>query len=443
MEEKKGFPLGFYVCSLTFSFERAAYYASKFLIFYFIFTAVAEGGLGLDKSEAAKVQANLVAFTYLAPIIGGYICDRFLPARIAIPLGMFLMAGGYYAGSTADSMVGVNIMLWLVVVGTGLFKGNLSALSGRLFSDKEKLDSAFSTQYSFVNIGAFLGTTLVGIFYLQTFYDPITGVLGFSQSFLIAAIACAVGGMLFILASPLFGEHGKKPFGADTKKEETKTTYEPLTATEKKRVLAICLVSAFSVVFWVFWYLSYLAAYDYGETYVNMFVGNYEVPLAWFDSLNALGCIALGPVFALLWLKLSKREKGDMSLFKKTGFGLWFLGSSFLMLVLGDLTRGDGQASIIWLILFGILLTVGEMFFSPLGNSFVSKYAPGKYLAILMGVWTFATFLAGKSYGVLYAYFNDNFTIVEYSIIVFIITFIVGVLVFIADKPLSKLIAED
>ena len=71
--KKKGkFPMGFYICSTTFSFERAAYYSSKYLIYIFLTTAIIHGGLGIEKGQAAIMQANLVAFTYLAPIIVGY-----------------------------------------------------------------------------------------------------------------------------------------------------------------------------------------------------------------------------------------------------------------------------------------------------------------------------------------------------------------------------------
>ena len=91
--KKKGkFPMGFYICSTTFSFERAAYYASKYLIYIFLTTAIVHGGLGIDKGQAAIMQANLVAFTYLAPIIGGYISDRWIGARYTIPIGIVYLA---------------------------------------------------------------------------------------------------------------------------------------------------------------------------------------------------------------------------------------------------------------------------------------------------------------------------------------------------------------
>ncbi|GAA0220048.1 peptide MFS transporter [Metaclostridioides mangenotii] len=444
---KKRFPIGFYFCATTFSFERAAYYSAKFLIYIFLTTAIVNGGLGIDKGQAAIMQANLVAFTYLAPIFGGYISDRWIGARYTVPVGMFIMGAGYYVGSIASSVSMVNIMIILVSIGTAFFKGNVSAVNGQLFDDQDQLDAAFSIQYSFVNIGSFIGTTAVGILYLKTFAKA--GVLGFSQCFFIAAVLCVIGGLWFILGWRFLGDAGKRPFkeGIVAEKVEDAPSDAPLTGMEKKRIWAIILVSIFSVIFWLFWYLTYLAVYDYGAEFVNMFVGGFEVPLAWFDSLNALVCIVLGPVLAALWIKLSKRPQGDMSLFRKTGLGLIFLGLAFLMLVGAEITRGIGaaataKASIVWIIFFGILLSCGEMLFSPLGNSFVSKFAPKKYLGVLMGVWTFATFLAGLGYGYIYK-FTLNFDMIKVYTVIPIILFIAAALLFVFDKSLSKLVVDD
>lgn len=186
--------MGFYICSTTFSFERAAYYSAKFLIYIFLTTAVINGGLGIDKGQAAIMQANLVAFTYLAPIIGGYISDRWIGARYTIPIGMLIMGVGYYLGSIATTVSMVNAMIILVSIGTAFFKGNVSAVNGQLFDNQEELDTAFSVQYSFVNIGSFIGTTAVGILYAKTFAN---GVLGFSQCFFIAAVLCVIGAIWF------------------------------------------------------------------------------------------------------------------------------------------------------------------------------------------------------------------------------------------------------
>ncbi|SHK05258.1 peptide MFS transporter [Tepidibacter formicigenes] len=439
-------PFGFYVCSIAFMLERMAYYSAKYLIFVFVTATVLTGGLGLTKVEAALIQSNLVAFTYLAPVIGGYISDRYIGARYCVPVGLLLMAGGYYFGATATNATGMNMLVIFVAIGTGLFKGNVSAISGSLFKDKEQLDSAFSMQYSFVNIGAFIGTTAVGILVASTFAQG--EVQGFRSAFKLCSIICVIDALWFLFGTKFLGEVGKKPFklGKNTEvKEETEV--KPLTRTEKRKVFAIILVSMFSVVFWVFWYLTYLAAYDYGGQYINMVVGGFEVPLSWFDSLNSFTCIALGPVFGALWFKLSKRPQGDLSLFKKLALGLTFLGISFLMLVFAEISRGVGadatsKASLIYLFAFGLLLSIGEMLFSPLGNSFVTKYAPNKIYSVLLGVWTFATFVAGKSYGYLYA-FASKFSIIQAYVAIPIILFICAILLFFSDKKLVKLLEDE
>ena len=446
-KKRNKYPLGFYFCATTFSFERAAYYSAKFLIYVFLTASVVKGGLGIGKGEAAMMQANLVAFTYLSPIIGGYISDKWIGARYTIPFGMFVMAVGYYFGSIATSTTMINIMIILVSIGTAFFKGNVSAVAGQLFDDPEELDSAFSVQYSFVNIGSFVGTIAVGVLYLNIFAH--NGVLGFSQSFFVAAILCAVGGIWFMIGWRFLGNAGKRPFKEGLVDEKSDSTEEkkPLTHIEKKRVWAIILVSLFSVLFWVFWYLTYVAVYDYGAAYVDLNVGGYKVPLSWFDSLNSLTCIALGPVLAALWLKLSQRPQGDLSLFKKIGFGFIFLGLAFFMFVGAEFSRGIGapdtvKASILWIVAFGVLLSLGEMFFSPLGNSFVSKYAPKKMLAVLMGVWTVATFIAGKSYGWIYN-FTLQFNMIKVYITIPIILFIAAILLFVFDKKLSSLVEGE
>ena len=89
---KEKHPKGFYACCITFMFERLAFYGAKPLLLLFLITAVAEGGLGIERTDAAIMAANLTAYTYMAPLIGGVISDRWLGARYAISLGYVIMA---------------------------------------------------------------------------------------------------------------------------------------------------------------------------------------------------------------------------------------------------------------------------------------------------------------------------------------------------------------
>lgn len=442
-QTKKRYPLGFYVCALSFTFERMAYYSSKWLIGIFIVASVANGGLGMDASDGAKMSANLVAFTYLTPIAGGYIADRFISPVICVPIGTVLMGLGYLCGWQAalqGSMPLVWAMIVLVSIGTGFFKGNVSGINGALFEDKEQLDGAFSIQYSFVNIGAFIGTTFVGI---------IAAAKGYAFCFLLCAILLFIDTIWWILGGRTFGDVGKKPFKANVSavKANTADTAAPLTKKEKNKVAAILLVTIFSIVFWVVWYLTYNPVYYYwGPDFdtarkANWVIGNFTIPSSWFDSLNSLCCILLGPILAGVWSRLAKRPQGDLSMFRKTALGMLLLGAAFIVMVIAELVRGDSQASILWIVAVGILMSLGEMVFSPLGNSFISKFSPPKLLGLMMGVWPFAVFIAGKSYGYLYELL-EKFSFAPAYAVVAVIVIACGIVLFFMDKKLNKLVED-
>lgn len=444
VKSEKKYPIGFYVCTSSYAFERMAFYASKWLIGIFIASEVINGGLGLTPADGAKMTANLVAFTYLTPILGGYVADRWLSPRLCVTLGALIMGVGYIFGwqaSVVSSPQFVWIMIVLVSIGTGLFKGNIAGISGRLFKNKDLLDSAFSIQYSIANIGSFIGTLTVSF---------IAYKIGFGSTFLVSAALLFIATIWFVIGgNATFGEVGKRPFEVDDNKTYTKKDVKhnntPLTLKEKEKVAAIVLFTIFSIVFWVVWYLTYMPVlYHWGPDFdyankANWIIGNFRVPSAWFDSLNSLCCIVLGPVLAALWAKNAKSKKGDMSIFKKTALGMMLLGLAFIVMSLAEIVRGDGQANLMWIIVVGILISLGEMVFAPLGKSFISKFSPSKILGLMMGVWPFARFIAGKTYGYLFEALSQYSFAPAYGMVA-IIVMICGIILWILDKRLNSLV---
>lgn len=445
---KKKYPFGFYVCALSFTLERMAFYSSKWLIAIFVVAAASKGGLGLTPADGAKMTANLVAFTYLTPILGGFLADRWISPRLCVPLGTFIMGLGYVSGWQAavqSSPALVTLMIVLVSIGTGLFKGNVSGINGKLFDNKEDLDSAFTIQYSFVNIGSLIGTTVVAFIAYSS--------IGFGGTFLVCAALLFLDTAWFVIGGKAsFGDVGKKPFKLDEVKEVDNKKLEkvneaPLTKKERSRIWAIILVTVFSIIFWVVWYLTYMPVlYHWGPDFdtankASWVIGNFAVPSAWFDSMNALLCILLGPVVASIWAKLAKSKRGDLSMFKKTALGMILLGAAFGVMALAEVLRGDGQANLMWIVMVSILMSVGEMVFSPLGNSFISKFSPAKVLGLMMGVWPFAIFIAGKSYGYLYEFLSKYSFAPAYSIVGGIVV-VCGVILWSMDKKLNRLVED-
>lgn len=446
---KKKKPFGFYVCALGFTFERMAFYTAKYLLAIWIVTEVASGGLGLPDEKGVAMSAAFVAWTYITPIFGGYIADHWISPRICVPVGMILMGLGYLCTWKADSMGLVWAMIVLVSIGTGLFKGNLSGINGLLFHNSDELDEAFSIQYSFVNVGSFIGTTFIAM--LAT-----TGLFGiktsFNTVFLICAIFMFIDAAWFILNGKALGDAGKEPFKADQREFETvakkdDTAGDKLTSGDVKRIGAIVLVTLFSAIFWMVWYMAYMPAYyrfgwGDGSAYMNLanwYIGSFQIPTSWFDSMNALVCIALGPVLAAVWAKMAKRPQGDISMFKKTALGIILVGVSYIVMVVADkIAMANGQCSFLWLALVSLLMSLGEMIFSPLGNSFISKLAPAKVLGLLLGFWPIAVFIAQYIYPSLYAWLKTlNFTVGYGGLAVVIIA--LGVILWLCSGKLDEM----
>ena len=142
---KKKFPFGFYVCCLSFTFERLAYYAAKWGLSIFIVVAAAKGGLGLDKSVGAAMSSNLVAFTYITPVIGGYIADRWISPRLLVPVGEILMGLGYLCAWKANGVGMLWVMIVLIAIGTETFLVSTDVCSHHLIRMNWILHSVFST----------------------------------------------------------------------------------------------------------------------------------------------------------------------------------------------------------------------------------------------------------------------------------------------------------
>lgn len=446
-ESKRRYPFAFWICGCTEIFERMSFYLGRSLILVFVAATVATGGLGLSDITAAKMQSNLTAFSYLFALLGGFIVDRWIPPRVSTPIGMLIIAAGYFCGSIATSAGMVYVMIFCVAFGLGLFK--TGPMVGRIVKT-EDLKSAYSIRYSLVNIGALVGPLLVGVLYMNTFAH--NGVLGFRPCFRLASIVILAGCVWFTVGMHLKGgEAGKKPFKAEKTEEElareaaqkaaNKEVKLTLNSNEKKRIAAIILVSAFQIVFWLFWYLAYLPAYYHWGTAMNWKMGSFTIPQTWFDACNALFCIISGPITAALWHKLEARPQGDMSIYKKLGIGIAFLGCGYIYFAIIDAVRGNSTPSCLWLIIFLVFLTLGEMFFSPLGNAFIAEYSPSRVMGVMQAVWSLGLFFAAKLYANVYAFaFGGKFSFVHACIGVAIVAFACTIVLFIMDKPLRSLV---
>ncbi|EPZ55425.1 major Facilitator Superfamily protein [[Clostridium] sordellii ATCC 9714] len=226
----------------------------------------------------------------------------------------------------------------------------------------------------------------------------------------------------------------------ERKRELAKT---PLTIKEKKRMVVILILAFFTIFFWMAYNQASMSIALYTQSFVNLNVGNFTIPTSWIDSYNGLLCVILGPIMAVIWLKLSQSKRGDLNISTKMSLGFIFLAIAFIFMIIAVNISGTDpstttKASVIWIILFITLQSVGEMCFSPVGYGMVDRLAPEKYSSLFMGIWFGSIFAANKLSGYVQVII-DKLGMLQVFIIIPVFLAIVGALLLILNKKLEKM----
>jgi POT family proton-dependent oligopeptide transporter len=202
IQAKKDHPKGLYFLFFTEMWERFSYYGMR-AIFILFMTKV----LMMQDADASEIYGSYTGLVYLTPLLGGYLCDKFLGNRRSIILGGILMAFGQFlmflSASAGGGPSSVSIMwagLTAIIIGNGFFKPNISTMVGQLYpAGDRRIDSAFTIFYMGINLGAF-------------FSPLVCGTLDFKYGFLAACIGMVVSLVTFILYQKkyLISEDGKE-----------------------------------------------------------------------------------------------------------------------------------------------------------------------------------------------------------------------------------------
>lgn len=409
VNKKEKHPPGLYLLFLTEMWERFSYYGMRGILTLYLTTALISGGLGFDKSSAALIYGVFTGFVYFTPIIGGFLSDRFLGQRKAILIGGITMAIGQFTLFANQSRAFLYAGLLLLILGNGFFKPNISTLVGHLYTKNDpRRDSAFTIFYMGINVGSFLAPLICGTLAEDWMAVKQGGEIisyGYRYGFLAAGIGMVLGQIIFTaLAQKYLGDIGRYPATKNSSGQAIEN--KPLTKQEKNRTMSIIILTVFVIFFWAGFEQAGSSLTIYTKDFINRNVGGYELPVSWFQSLNPLFVITLGPLFSALWFKLAKREKGDISVPQKMGFGMIMLSVGFLFMVGAVLQRGGSEdiavkANIMWLVLTYLMHTIGELCLSPIGLSMVSRLAPPKLASLLMGVWLLSSWVANMVGGVI------------------------------------------
>ncbi len=443
-------PPGLYLLFFTEMWERFSYYGMRALLTLYLSKTVLQGGLGFTKADSTIIYGWFTGLVYLTPIIGGYLADKYLGQRKAILIGGITMMLGQFS-LAAMPQIGswaTWLGLGMIIIGNGFFKPNISTIVGSLYPQGDvRRDSAFTIFYMGINMGALLAPLVCGSLAENWFATKELGAngatvithYGFEYGFLAAGIGMMLGQIIFSTLSQKYLGN----IGLFVKKDtilEQQNPELPLTKEETNRMAVILTITVFTILFWAGFEQAGSSLTLYTDAYINRTVFGFTIPTSWFQSVNPLFIVLLGSFVAGLWLNLAKKGK-DLSIPVKMSLGMVLLGIGFFFMIGAVMERGGDstdtsiKANLGWLIMTYLFHTVGELCLSPIGLSMVTRLAPIRYAAMLMGVWFLAPFIAQIAGGYIAAYVEK---LGAFNIFVLISAFVIlaGFVLFLVSKKL-------
>jgi len=433
----------------TEMWERFSYYGMRALLVLYLVNSQ-----NYSESDALHIYAVYTGLVYLTPLIGGYLADRFLGSQKAIFIGGLTMMIGHFLMAFPNFLY---LAIGMLIIGNGYFKPNISSLLGRLYKpDDVRRDSGFSIFYVGINLGAFLAPLIVGY---------VGETINWHYGFAIAGFGMLAGLIQFYIGQNKIikediSSQSKKLNPADwgiitlvsvinlplilvilelnqiindfffeilailiiliffyfiTKKKQLLTVKKDI-----KRIAYIGILSIFVIFFWV--------GFEQAGGSLTLFANNsvdrnflgFVIPASFFQSINPLIIILIGPMIANFWLSVD-RSKNKINTSQKMGLGLLLLASGFFLIMLVN-NSSETSISLWWLVGVYFLHTMGELCLSPIGLSMVSKVSPKKIASLMMGFWflssAVANFTAGKLPAILESNNLDLFTFLSVSSLV-------------------------
>ena len=306
----EGQPKGLFALALANTGERFGYYTMLAVFALFL-----RANYGLSPAMAGTIYSSFLMLVYFLPLIGGIMADKFGFGKM-VTTGIIIMFAGYLLlsvplGGDTFALVVMLAALVLIGFGTGLFKGNLQVMVGDLYNDpeyKDKRDAGFSIFYMAINIGAlFAPTAAIKIKeYAET-------ALGYSSndayhfSFAVACASLILSIAIYYIFRSTF-RHTEGGMKKDAVKADASTEPELSKEETKQRIVALCLVFAVVIFFWMAFHQNGLSLTYFADEFTAQSADGLQAMC--FNVWNLVAVIFI--VYAGFSLFQSKTSKGKM-----------------------------------------------------------------------------------------------------------------------------------
>lgn len=495
-KELFGHPVGLYILFFTEMWERFSYYGMRaILVLYLVAETSADNpGLGWANDSAIALYGWYTMFVYVASIPGGIIADKLLGQKKSVFVGGLLLVAGHSVLAIVN-MYAFYTGLVLIVMGVGMLKPNISTMVGGLYpkNEQNKRDMGFYIFYMGINLGAAISAIIVGY---------VGEKIGWHYGFGLAGIGMGLGQLTYWYGQRYLSHVGD--LVVDTREEEEKkegsnlllaifkhtnsiigfiitvlaglliwffgdswsygllviglafavgvgiVVYNDGNKVEKDRILVTYLSFLIIIVFWGAFEQAGGLMNTYASQKTDLNLAGFVVPASWFQSVNAIFILIFATIVGSFWVWWKNKDKESSSIFKMgigviiMGWGFFFMSIASKEVALDSAGEIIAKSGMQWLVLAYMFHTIGELCASPVALSFITKLAPERWMAFMMGAYFAATGLGNKVAGLLgeSATHYGDFAIFT-GIAIFCTIF--GLLVVAIMKPLKRLThgAED
>ncbi len=443
-----GHPRGLAFLFTTEMWERFSYYGMRaLLVLYMVkylllpehssnviglaaLRSLLEGVFGPLAAQpfSSHIYGLYTGLVYFTPFFGGILADRVLGQHKTIVIGASLMAVGHFMMAFEPLFLFALIAL---ILGNGCFKPNMSAQVGSLYRHGDpRRDRAYSIFYVGINLGAFLAPLVCG---------TLGEEVGWHYGFGAAGIGMTIGLAIYLYALqsyalPMDELHRSRAMGE----------YRgPLDRIERRAVIALLLLFLPNTLFWATYEQQgntiALWADDYTDRTINLLFWRGEIPTTWFQAFNPFMIFAFTPFVIALWARQARRGAEPSSI-NKMALGCFGVTLANLIMVGAAWQAGGApDASWLWLVGYFVVITIGELYLSPVGLSLVSKAAPARMVSMMMGVWLGTSFV-GNFIGGWLGSFWSSMDKMYFFLMIAIIAAVAGVVIAAFNRPLGRIL---
>jgi proton-dependent oligopeptide transporter, POT family len=370
-----GQPRGLTILFLTEMWEIFSYYGMRTLLVYYMTKQLL---IGQEKSSL--IYGTYTALAYFTPIIGGVIADRWLGKRHAVIIGGSIMAAGHFM-MTFEPMF--YVALATIALGNGLFLPSLPSQINDLYrSDDPRRGWAYNVYYVGINIGGFLAPLICGT--LGEFY-------GWHWGFGAAGIGMLAGLLIYVLGGKYL------PAPIVVMPSQVAPALREQGSGKSTFFVLLGVVIAVTVFRGAYEQVGNTVAL-WADVGINRSIGNWSVPMTWFQSLNPLLVFVMTPLLLARWRRRAALGLVPSST-QKMAFGALLIAAAYVLLALIAAVAGDQPASWLWLVAFFVVFTLGELYILPTGLGLFARLAPPSFGATTVAAWFFAIFTGSVTAG--------------------------------------------